>query len=67
MYGAVLYRVCESTGGFGPGWGIEAVQSIARIDDISPDREAVAALCTAMNREKLEPVHMMDVVLDFLP
>ena len=63
----VLYRLCESSGETGTTWGIEAFVSVARAEDISPDREAVGRLCALMNEEGLELVHMLDVITDFLP
>ncbi len=63
----VLYKTCESTGEFGKSWGIEAYVCVARAEDVSPDREAVSELCRRMNENGLELVHMMDVIMDFLP
>ena len=63
----VLYRICESTGEFGKSWGIEAFVSAAVAEDISPDRAAVSELCSLMNESGLELIHMMDVIMDFLP
>ena len=63
----VLYRLCRSENEAGTAWGIEAFVSVAKAEDISPDREAVAGLCALMNEEGLELVHMLDVITDFLP
>ena len=63
----VLYRLCRSENENGTTWGIEAFVSVAKAEDISPDREAVGGLCALMNEEGLELVHMLDVITDFLP
>ena len=36
------------------------------IEDISPDKRAVDSLVALCNSEELEPVHLYDIVEDFL-
>lgn len=37
-----------------------------RFDDISEDKESVSALVEDCNKYQLEPIHMLDVIEDFL-
>ncbi|NLV50106.1 MAG: hypothetical protein GXY20_05365 [Clostridiales bacterium] len=64
------YRTFKSTvyleGASVETWGIEALNVISRLADISPERELAEKLCMQMNTYMLESVHMPDIVEDFL-
>ncbi len=51
------------------GWGIRGRDGTGQrvfVEDISEDREFVCLLAAALNRERVEPVHVYDIITDFL-
>lgn len=52
------------------GWGIEARlpdgSCAGRVEDLSEDCAYVCLVAAVLNREKLEPVHLWDVLENFL-
>ena len=46
--------------------GQEAGQEPLRIEDVTEDGRFAEALCQALNREGVEPVHLFDIISDFL-
>ena len=46
--------------------GQEAGQPPLLAEDVTEDRRFALALCEALNRERVEPVHFFDVISDFL-
>ena len=69
----VCYQLFESreNGEEGPymSYGIRAVcgeETLASIEDISTDPQALAGLVDRMNSGNLSPVHFRDVIEDFL-
>ena len=51
------------------GWGIEGRgegEEPLRLEDVTEDKRFAELLAAALNREKAEPVHVFDVVSDFL-
>jgi len=46
------------------GWGIEG--GGVRVEDVSTDKAAVSALAALLERERAEPVHLFDIISDFL-
>ena len=51
------------------GWGIEGVGEdgeTLRVEDVTEDRRFAELLAAALNRERAEPVHVYDVISDFL-
>ena len=75
MYNRYRYRVVES---FCPecnvatyGISVHSVRSfhsryLFSIQDISPDKQAVAKLAQRCQHHQLAPIHLMDVIEDFL-
>ena len=69
-----IYRVTASVmtdrkSGLYRTYGIEVCENgktVDNIPDISLDRDAVAGLVKACNRQRLDAVHLHDVVEDFL-
>lgn len=49
-------------------YGIEAVgdTNICRVEDISSDKDTVQSLCALLQERDLSPLHLPDVVHDFL-
>ena len=37
-----------------------------RVEDVTEDRSYAKLLCAALNRERVEPVHLYDVISDIL-
>lgn len=48
------------------GYGISLAQSAVSFSDITVDREEAARLVELCNRLQLSPIHLQDVVDDFL-
>ena len=46
--------------------GQAAGQEPLLVEDVTEDRRFAEALCDALNREKAEPVHVFDIISDFL-
>lgn len=44
--------------------GIAAI--VASVRDISPDKQKIELLAEQMNRMELSPIHLFDVIADFL-
>ena len=65
---SILYKICKSTkeieGKIYTVFGIECEE--IRIDDVSSDRIRVIRLVELANALSLSPVHIKDVVIDFL-
>ena len=65
---SILYKICKSTkeieGKIYTVFGIECEK--IRIDDVSSDRIRVMRLVELENALSLSPVHIKDVVIDFL-
>lgn len=63
-----MYKICKSTkeieGQIYTVFGIECEE--IRIDDISTDRAGVMRLADLANSLSLSPVHIKDVVIDFI-
>ena len=51
-------RICQKNG--------SKIITKAAVEDIAPDRKAVSDLCRLMEEEQLDPVHLREVVEDFL-
>lgn len=69
VYRVVSCVLSDRESGLYRTYGIEACENgktVALVQDISLDRDAVAKLVRACNRERLEVVHLADVVDDFL-
>jgi hypothetical protein len=70
----VTYRIfasrCRTADGIRyVGWGIEGVGDGGerlRLEDVTEDRRFAELLAAVLNREKAEPVHVADVISDFL-
>lgn len=71
---AMTYRIfsqrCRTADGVRYiGWGIEGTgpgEEPLRLEDVTEDRRFAALLAAALNREQAEPVHVFDVISDFL-
>ena len=65
---SILYKICKSTkeieGKIYTVFGIECEK--IRIDDVSSDRIRVIRLVELANALSLSPVHIKDLVIDFL-
>lgn len=51
------------------GWdlvGFENGAEALRVADMTEDRRFAELLCAALNREKAEPMHITDIISDFL-
>ena len=51
------------------GWGIEGSgegEAPLRLEDVTEDRRFAELLAAALNRERAEPVHVFDIISDFL-
>ena len=51
------------------GWGIEGSgegEETLRIEDVTEDKRFARLLAAALNREQAEPVHVFDIISDFL-
>ena len=52
------------------GWGIEGREEdgspAGRVEDLTEDREFALLVAAALNREQAEPVHVFDIISDFL-
>lgn len=46
--------------------GEGAGEAPLRVEDVTEDRRFARLLCAALNREQAEPVHVLDVISDFL-
>lgn len=55
--------------GWYTGWGISGSSpegEVLRVEDVTEDASFAALLVAALNREKVEPVHLLDVIQDLL-
>jgi len=69
IYRVVSCVMTDRESGLYRTYGIEVCENgdpVETIQDISLDRDAVAGLVHTCNRERLEPMHLRDVVEDFL-
>ncbi len=51
------------------GWGIEGTDEggrSLRLEDVTEDRRFAELLAAVLNREQAEPVHVADIISDFL-
>ena len=66
----IFSRRCRTADGVRyTGWGIEAVEDgkpVLRLEDVTEDRQFARLLAAALNREQAEPVHVFDIISDFL-
>ena len=68
----MTYRVfsqrCRTSDGIRyTGWGIEGSgEGEARLEDVTEDKQFALLLAAALNREQAEPVHVFDIISDFL-
>ena len=66
----IFSRRCRTAGGDRyTGWGIEGVEGgkpVFRLEDVTEDKRFARLLAAALNREQAEPVHVFDIVSDFL-
>ncbi len=70
----MIYRVfsqrCRTSDGvFYTGWGIEGRgkgEEALRLEDVTEDKQFALLLAAALNREQAEPVHVFDIISDFL-
>lgn len=69
-YKVVAERLyCEELSAHYSTYGISALKNdkqIAFVSDVSPDRPAVEALVRKCNKYSLDPIHLYDVIEDFL-
>jgi hypothetical protein len=71
---AMTYRVfsqrCRTSDGIRyTGWGIEGSgegEAPLRLEDVTEDKQFALLLAAALNREQAEPVHVFDIISDFL-
>ena len=47
-------------------YGIMSLEDEVYVPDVSLNKENIIRLVDLMNHEKLEPIHLMDVIEDFL-
>ena len=74
MSASMTYRIfparCRTAEGVRyTGWGIEGVGEDGkrvRVEDVTEDRRFAELLAAVLNRERAEPVHVYDVISDFL-
>ena len=66
----IFSRRCRTADGVGyVGWGIEGTgegEETLRVEDVTEDKRFAQLLAAALNREKAEPVHVFDIISDFL-
>ena len=70
----MTYRVfsqrCRTADGIRyTGWGIEGVgegEETLRLEDVTEDKRFARLLAAVLNREQVEPVHVFDIISDFL-
>lgn len=70
----MTYRVfsqrCRTSDGIRyTGWGIEGRgegEEALRLEDVTEDKQFALLLAAALNREQAEPVHVFDIISDFL-
>jgi hypothetical protein len=70
----MTYRVfsqrCRTADGISyTGWGIEGIgegEQPLRLEDVTEDRQFARLLAAVLNREQAEPVHVFDIISDFL-
>ena len=70
----MTYRVfsqrCRTSAGIRyTGWGIEGSgegEAPLRLEDVTEDKQFALLLAAALNREQAEPVHVFDIISDFL-
>ena len=51
------------------GWGIEGTgegEETLRVEDVTENKRFAELLAAALNREQAEPIHVFDVISDFL-
>ena len=70
----MTYRVfsqrCRTSDGICyTGWGIEGRgegEETLRLEDVTEDKQFAVLLAAVLNREQAEPVHVFDIISDFL-
>ena len=66
----IFSRRCRTADGVGyTGWGIEGTgegEETLRVEDVTEDKRFAELLAAALNREQAEPVHVFDIISDFL-
>ena len=66
----IFSRRCRTADGVRyVGWGIEGTgegEETLRVEDVTEDKRFAELLAAALNREQAEPVHVFDVISDFL-
>ena len=66
----IFSRRCRTADGTGYiGWGIEGTgegEETLRVEDVTEDKQFALLLAAALNREQAEPVHIFDIISDFL-
>ncbi|MBR3556023.1 MAG: hypothetical protein IKN89_08925 [Oscillospiraceae bacterium] len=66
----VFSRRCRTADGVRYiGWGIEGRgegEAPLYLEDVTEDKEFALLLAAALNREQAEPVHVFDIISDFL-
>lgn len=63
----VTYKICEEkTENNETSYGIIAYKKITEIKNISSDYDKLNQLVQACNQHELDPIHLKDVVSDFL-
>ncbi len=66
----IFSRRCRTADGTAYiGWGIEGTgegEETLRVEDVTEDKRFAQLLAAALNRERAEPVHVFDVISDFL-
>ncbi len=66
----IFSRRCRTADGTPyTGWGIEGAgpgETPFRLEDVTEDKRFAQLLAAALNREQVEPVHVFDIISDFL-
>ena len=66
----IFSRRCRTADGVSYiGWGIEGRgegEETLRLEDVTEDKRFAELLAAALNREQAEPVHVFDIISDFL-
>lgn len=67
MHYSIYSTCCRGDAGPYRGWGIRLEGApLLQVPDISDDRRFVGMLAAVLNRERVEPVHVYDVICDLL-
>ncbi len=63
----ITYTLCEEQNeDNATSYGIIALKKITEIKGITPDKEKLTKLINLCNQLELDPIHLKDVVCDFL-